>query len=241
MRGFRPGLWPTLAALAVVAATVLLGNWQHGRASYKASLQSQAFKAASEPAIELSSASAIAAAMRYRQVVAGGSYAADHQIWLDNRTHKGTSGYYVLTPLQLADGSHVLVNRGWIAAAKYRDIVPAAAPAPGVVRVQGRLNAPPPSFLALSNAPAAGAVWQNLDLAEYSRVHGIAVAPLVIEQTLTPADGLIRDWPLPDFGRDTNISYMWQWYSFAAVAAMFWIVLGFRAACPRSSEKNRGK
>ena len=219
-----------MVAAAVVTVTILLGNWQHRRAEFRAGLQAQAIAAAREPVLQLRSAADMSPAMRYRGAAAEGVYDADRQIWLDNRTHNGVAGYYVLTPLELRDGSHVLVNRGWIAAMKLRGATPPPAPPPaGVVSVSGRLNAAPPSFLALSNVNVAGAVWLNVDLAEYSRAHQIDIAPLIVEQTDTAADGLVREWPMPDFGRNTNIGYMWQWYSFGALTLVIWIVLGVRA------------
>lgn len=227
--GFRPGFWPTVAAAAVVTVTILLGNWQHRRAEFRAGLQAQAIAASREPVLQLRSAADVSLAMRYRRATAEGVYDADLQIWLDNRTHNGVAGYYVLAPLKLPDGSHVLFNRGWIAATKFRDTTPPAPPPAGVVSVSGRLNTAPPSFLALSNVNVAGAVWQNIDLLQYSRVHQIDIAPLIVEQGGTAADGLVREWPMPDFGRNTNIGYMWQWYSFGALTLVLWIVLGIRA------------
>ena len=229
MPPFRPGLWPTVAAVVVIAATVSLGNWQYGRANAKAALQAQAAAARAQPPVTVRSLRDIDPAMRYRQVEANGAFVPDLQVWIDNRTYKRQVGYYVLTPLRLADGSHVIVNRGWIAAPKIRDSIPPAVPPDGPMRVVGALNTPPPSFLALGEKKPSGRVWQNFDIDEYARIHRIDVAPLVIEQRSTPADGLVRDWPVPLFGRDTNISYMWQWWSFGALALIFWVVLGFRA------------
>ena len=116
-----------------------------------------------------------------------------------------------------------------------RDSIPPAPPPSGEVQVIGALNLPPPSFLALSSANVQGSVWQNLDLDAYAAAQRIDVAPLVIEQWLGANDGLVRDWPVPDFGRDTNISYMWQWWSFGILALVFWVVLGFRAGCVQSA------
>lgn len=229
MPRFRPGLWPSVAAIVVIVVTASLGNWQYNRANAKATLQAQAAAARAEPPLAIRSARDVTPSMRYRPAEADGVFVPDLQVWLDNRTYKGQAGYYVLTPLRLPDGSHVVVNRGWIAGTRKRDSIPPAPPAAGQVHVVGALNTAPPSFLALGNANAAGRVWQNLNLTEYARAHRIDVAPLVIDMWLTPADGLVRDWPAPAFGRDTNISYMWQWWSFGAIAFVFWIVLGLRA------------
>ena len=38
-----------------------------------------------------------------------------------------------------------------------------------------------------------------------------------------PDDGLLRDWPAPDFGIETHRIYMVQWYAFALLAAGLWL------------------
>src|SRR5579862_3783415 len=104
-RVFRPTLWPTIAAIAALAATVLLGNWQARRAEYRASLQQRAEAMEREAPLRVRSASDISTAERYRHAEADGEYAAKRQIWLDNRTYKGAAGYRILTPLRLDDGT----------------------------------------------------------------------------------------------------------------------------------------
>lgn len=226
-RQFRPGLWPTLAALIVVIVTILLGNWQARRADARGALQTQSAEMSAQTPLQLRNASEVLPLMRYRRVAAEGNYVTDRQIWLDNRTYKGTAGFYVLAPLRLNDGSHVLINRGWIAATA-RHTAPAAPPPSGRTTVAGRLNQPPPSFLELQHVQPTGPVWQNLDLVEYARSTGLALAPLVIEATGDAADGLVRDWPVPDSGREKNVGYMWQWYGFAALTTLLWLVLNWR-------------
>ena len=226
-RRFRPRLWPTVAAALVVAVTVLLGNWQGRRAELRGALQSRYADAQQQPPLAVERADRIEPALRYRRAVATGEYAGDKQVWLDNRTYQGTAGYYVLTPLRLDDGSHLLVNRGWIATTP-RHEAPAAPPPSGRITVSGRLNQPPPSFIELQHAAPIGRVWQNLDLAELRARDGLALAPLVLEQQADSGDGLIRAWSAPDSGREKNVSYMWQWYSFAALTIVLWLVLNFQ-------------
>lgn len=226
-RQFRPGLWPTVAAAVVVVTTLLLGNWQARRAEFRGAMQAQSAEAVQQAPLRLGRATDIAPQLRYRRVIAEGEYLAERQIWLDNRTYQGAAGFYVVTPLRLDDGSHVLVNRGWIAATA-QHTAPPAAPPMGRVTVTGRLNHSPPSFLELQHVTPTGPVWQNLDLAEFTRVSGLTLAPLVVEQAGGSPDGLIRDWPAPDSGREKNVSYMWQWYSFAALTAVLWLILNWQ-------------
>ena len=49
------------------------------------------------------------------------------QILLDNISHDGQPGYEALAVLRLADGSGLLVNRGWLPFAGYRDQLPDVA------------------------------------------------------------------------------------------------------------------
>ena len=39
---------------------------------------------------------------------------------------------------------------------------------------------------------------------------------------------LVRDWLPPDLGRDKNVGYMWQWYGFATLTAVLWLVFSWR-------------
>jgi cytochrome oxidase assembly protein ShyY1 len=50
----------------------------------------------------------------------------------------------------------------------------------------------------------------------------------VIEQTSDARDGLVRAWDRPDTGVDRHRSYALQWYSFAALAAVLYVALGFK-------------
>lgn len=226
-RRFRPGLLPTLAAVAVIATTIVLGNWQARRAESRGALQAQSAGAAEQAALRLAHAADAGPAMRYRQVVAEGEYVPERQILLDNRTYHGAAGFYVLTPLRFDDGSHVLVNRGWVAATASHAAPPAVPPS-GRVVIHGRLNQPPPSFLELQQGTSTGPVMQNLDLAAFARSSGLTLATLALEQTGAAADGLIRDWPAPDSGREKNVSYMWQWYSLAALTTLLWLILNWQ-------------
>jgi surfeit locus 1 family protein len=96
---------------------------------------------------------------------------------------------------------------------------------PGVVKVQGRIAIPAAGYLELKPETASGSIRQNLDPARFAAATGLAVLPAVIEATVAPVpdDGLLRDWPAPDFGIETHRIYMVQWYAFALLAAALWL------------------
>jgi surfeit locus 1 family protein len=223
--------------VVVVVATLVLGNWQSRRADYRGAQQDALERMQQAGPLTLRSAADAVPAERYRAAVAEGEYDAARQIWLDNRTYRGVAGFYVLSPLKLDDGTCLLVNRGWIAATARHEAPPAPPPA-GRVRVVGRLNQPPPSFIELKHVVPTGPVWENLSIDAYARSTGWTVAPLVLEQDPGTADGLVRDWPPPESGRDKNISYMWQWYGFAGLTVVLWLVLNWRRSAPTPDESS---
>jgi surfeit locus 1 family protein len=226
-RRFRPRALPTLATLAAVAVCVAAGNWQQRRMHEKEALRAQLDAAAQAEPLALASLPAAAdwAALRYRPVVAAGSYVAGRQILVDNRVFAGRAGFHVVTPLALADGRVVLVNRGWIVQGASRSTPPDAPPPAGPVSVRGRIALPARGYLELKPEAAAGPIWQNLDLARFAAATGLPVLPVIVEATAAPVpdDGLVRDWPAPDFGIETHRIYMIQWYAFALVAAVLWL------------------
>lgn len=223
---------PTLATIVGIAVFVAAGQWQQRRMHEKEALRAQEDAAALAPplVLDLLPDTTDWASLRYRHVSAAGSFDAARQILIDNRVHDERVGYHVVTPLMMQDGRAVLVDRGWIAQGASRSVLPAAAPPHGVVTVVGRLAIPPRGYLELERDTATGPVRQNLDPARFAAASGIAVLPVVIEETASSGagDDLVRDWPAPDFGIDKHRIYMMQWYAFAALAAGLWLYFRFR-------------
>jgi surfeit locus 1 family protein len=163
----RASVIPTLAAVAVVALTVSLGNWQLRRADDKARLQLQRDQALARAPLPIGTALLDAAATDGQRVSVEGRFDEPHTVFLDNRTRQGVAGFHVLTPMRIesdlpADGTvrYVLVLRGWIA----RDIaertrLPPLRTPTGVQRIEGLaiVDLPQPIVLG-SSGPEGGAV-----------------------------------------------------------------------------------
>jgi surfeit locus 1 family protein len=228
-RQFRPTLWPTLGLIVLIAATVSLGNWQRHRAEEKEALRALYDAAASAAPVQLAATMTDASALRFRRVRAAGEYDARAQVLIDNRVHAGRPGYHVVTPLKLAGGGYVLVDRGWVAAGARRAELPRVPPPAGAMTVEGRVNVPPARYLELRNGDTTGPVWQNLDIARIAAASGLTLLPYVVEQAGGASDGLVRDWPAPDFGIEQHRSYMLQWYALGLLGCGLWLGLNWRA------------
>ena len=231
-RRWRPRALPTLAMLAAVAVFGAAGHWQQRRMHEKEALRAQFDAAASAVEVPLAAlpSSSDWSALRYRGIVAAGEYDGRRQILIDNKVHGGRAGYDVVTPLRLADGRAVLVNRGWVAQGASRSTLPAVAAPEGSVIVHGRLNVPTAGYIEFKAEVPTDAVWQNLDPARFAIATGVAVLPAVVEEAASPssADGLVRDRQAPDFGIEKHWIYMMQWYAFAGLAVVLWLALHVR-------------
>lgn len=220
----RPAAVPAIATVLGIALFVFAGNWQHGRMNQKLALRAQLDAAAAAPPVALP-VEATWVDWRYRPVVLEGRFDAGRQFLVDNKVEAGRVGFHVITPLLLADGRAVLVDRGFVAAGASRDVLPEAPVPGGTVAVRGRINIPPAGYVELQKAAATGKVWQNLDPARFGQVSGLPVVPIVIEQTeaLGPEDRLARQWAIPDAGVEKHRIYMVQWYAFAVMAGGLWL------------------
>ena len=228
---FRPAFLPGAAALAAIALTLALGNWQSRRAEEKLALGRDLDAAASRAVLVMPPRPVEAHDYAFARISARGEYSARHTILLDNKVLRGTPGYQVLTPLKIAGGDmHVLVYRGWVAAGARRDSLPQIRTPGGTETVEGIAVVPSGHILELGAKTEDGIVWQNLVLARYAKWSGLRLQPIVLQQTSEAADGLVRVWERPDTGADRHRGYAFQWYALATTILIFYVALGFKRA-----------
>jgi surfeit locus 1 family protein len=221
---------PSLAAAVFIALTIALGAWQTRRAEEKLEAGRRVDEMARAPALQVPATRIEPAGVERRRVAARGTFVALGTFFLDNKTMRGVAGYHVVTPLRLdGGGPAVLVNRGWIAAGE-RSRLPEVPTPEGVQTIEGVAVVPSSRFLELAPESESGRMRENLVVSREERRLGLSLQPFVIEQTSDAGDGLVRSWERPDTGADRHRSYALQWYSFAALAAALYVVLGFRRA-----------
>lgn len=228
-RRFRPAFLPGVAALAAIALTVSLGNWQTRRAEEKLALARDLDDAARHAVLALPSRPVDAHDYEFRRISARGEYAAKYTILLDNKVLHGDAGYQVLTPLRIAGGdSYVLVNRGWVAAGLRRDVLPQIRTPDGPVAVEGIAIVPSSYIFELGAKTVEGVVWQNLVLGRYAKWSKLNLQPVVLQQTNDAADGLVRAWTRPDTGVNMHRGYAFQWYALATTILITYVTLSFK-------------
>jgi surfeit locus 1 family protein len=217
----RPG-WLLLTVLASLLF-VRLGFWQWGRGEQRAQLW-QNFALQQTLAPRKFSGPLPPDLPRYTRVQLSGRYDGGHQILLDNISHDGKPGYEVLTPLALTGGGHVLIDRGWLPFAGYRDRLPDVTLAgDALTQVTGRLDHLPQAGMASGSLkPAATGSWPRLTsfptLAELAVLLERPLAAQVVLLDAESGQGYLRQWQPPGVSPDRNYSYAVQWWAFAVLA-----------------------
>jgi surfeit locus 1 family protein len=221
----------TLAVAVLLPLFTSLGFWQLRRADEKTALMRQREQRQSEPALAAGEAFA-SEDKRYRRVELAGEWDGAHQFLLDNQLFRQQAGYQVLTPLRLAGGEAVLVNRGWVPVGQDRRRLPDVALGQAQARVVGIVDRFPGVGFKLRGAeiPAPGwpAVVQLLDAGPLSERLGYRVLPYQVLLAADAPDGYARDWKPASLDPEKNRGYALQWFSFALVLSVLYVWFGFK-------------
>ena len=186
-----------VGASVVAALCVCAGIWQLGRLEQRQARNAVLKARLARPVLEVRSGLSADSA-RWRRVTASGVYEFGAEKTWPGRSFEGTPGVALVTPLRLADGAEVLVDRGWVFSpdafhvdhARYRE--PETAEVTGIAMIppRGRGDVDVSGFL-----------------------------PFVIQlEGRDPSGGLPRRWPRPVFDNGPHLSYAIQWFSFALIA-----------------------
>lgn len=168
--------------------------------------------------------SAAPGALDYLRVRLSGNYSPSQTALVRAATELGT-GYWAMTPLRLADGRTVWINRGFVPAGTALPAVREGVPA-GQVHIVGLLRASEPGgSLLQSNRPREDR-WYSRDVAALSQAKGAGATPPVFvdvqrEDGSRPAGGKA---PVPGLTvirfPDSHLSYALTWFAMAVLSAV---------------------
>jgi len=131
-------------------------------------------------------------------------------------------GYWVFTPARLADGSIVIVNRGFVPDARKTPQTRAQGEVSGPVTLVGVMRWPDSRHWFTPNDDAAHSVWFLRDPAAIATAKGLggSVAPFYVEQeSPAPPGGLPQPGKLTVSLPDNHLQYALTWFGLAAVLA----------------------
>ena len=236
MRRFRPPSWAWLATLVCGGVFLAAGAWQLRRGAEKAELL-QSVRSAETAAPERFSAPPPARAVP-RRITLEGVYDADHVLLLDNQTHAQKPGVRVWTPLRLADGQRVMVDRGWTPLPYERAQPPVNQLPPGMQTVSGLWRGLPEPALKLAGDPCAPASWPRLvqypDAAALRCVLNGAVADGLLLLDPQWPGGYLREWraALSAVPPERHYAYAAQWFLFRITLLVLFVKLNLKSHDP---------
>ena len=207
-------------ALAVLAAIlfVRLGFWQLARLHEKVRRNVAIAAQQRESPVQFASLPRDTAAAHYRRATAIGVFDYANELVLSSRTHQGSPGVELLTPLRLADSdTAVLVDRGWVYSpdgssvdrSRWRERDSAT------VAAYVQQYAPDAGTTAAARDPR---IVRRVSWRDVSSRIPYPLAPYYLVQTGDTASShpVRREMPVLDDG--PHRSYAIQWFFFAAIA-----------------------
>ncbi|QKV55004.1 SURF1 family protein [Comamonas antarctica] len=158
----------------------------------------------------------------YLPVTLAGQFLPQKTVLAQAVTELG-AGFWVLTPLQAADGSQTLVNRGFIPAGERQAWQPdrsGAGDAPQTVTGLLRMAEPGGGFL--RDNDAAQQRWYSRDVAAIAAAQGLErAAPYFIDAGRPGQPVAAQAWPRPGMTvisfHNSHLVYALTWYGMAAM------------------------
>jgi cytochrome oxidase assembly protein ShyY1 len=236
----------TLAAATMVG----LGLWQLSRYHYRSDINARIDAATTHSPLPLAETLAAPergrvgvppdAAATWNVVTATGHYDQEHEILARIRTLNDTVGFEIITPLVLADGTAVLVDRGWLPApASGATAAPEVPEAPtGEVTVVGRVHAPESRATAPEQFDGRLAVRRiGPEQLAASIPHPLYGGYLTLEQQTPALDARFVPIPPDHENAAMNAGYVVQWWAFATLTLAGFVYLVYREAHPVSTKE----
>lgn len=210
-----------LLGAMLFATFVSLGTWQVERRSWKHDLVARIDERVHAPAGPLPARGAWsqvnAANDEYRHVALAGHFLNDRETLVQAVTAHG-SGFWVLTPLQMDDGSSVLVNRGFVPTENADRSARRGAEPSGDVRLTGLLRVTEPGGAFLRDNDAAANRWFSRDVAAIAKARGLRdTAPYFVDAAAVPnaaATEPVGGLTVVSFP-DNHLVYALTWYALA--------------------------
>ena len=227
-----------LFVVAMVVLMVNLGFWQLRRLDERRADSAAIASAMSQIPVDVAEHfDGRGRVPEYTAVTATGTYRADAEVRIGNRSSGGQPGYWLAAPLELDDGRAVAVVRGWI---PRRAVVGlddrSAAPPAGSVTVVGLALDSVGGGKVAETGPGETPEISRMDLDRFEEVSGVEVQESWIRlRTQTPRqpEGLPEPVPDPDLSDGPHLSYAFQWFFFSAGAVVVYGLILRRAAAGR--------
>lgn len=225
-----------VALLTVLAILLSLGTWQVQRLHWKEALLAEIDERRHAAPADLADIEALAKEggdVDYRAMRVTGTYINDKERHFF-ATYEGRTGYYIYTPLQLADGQILFVNRGFVPFENKEPEMRKLGQLTGEQTVTGLARAKlleKPSWAVPDNDIAKNIFyWKDLDvMASSTGLDPTKVVPFFMDADATPHEGGMPIGGVTQFDLpNSHLQYAVTWYGLAATLVVISGVFIFR-------------
>lgn len=224
----------TLICFGMLPAFQALSNWQWHRLSDRQVINVQIQEQINKEPVDLSEllivgseSKTVPSDIQWRAVEMTGTWMQPDQVLVRKKSLESNLGLWVVTPLQLTDGTVVMINRGWTPAADSAIDSPVVAAVPnGEIEVLGRLR-----DVQARTSPAP----TDLPDGQVDRIVPMEIVPSAetlsnayVEMTASRPESKtseIRTLPEPEVTEGAHRSYALQWMFFEIMTVIGWIIL----------------
>jgi surfeit locus 1 family protein len=240
LRTLRRPRWAigTVICLVIIVVFVNLGFWQlrrlHDRREHNTLVSGRMVAAAVDiRTLEGPGTDPDPAALEYRRVQLAGRWLEGSTVLIRSRALNQAPGFHVLGTLVLADGSAVVVNRGFtpLGTGDPDVVIPVVEPTSATAALEGVLRRSETKGWIGPTDPADGVlnVLNRIDVERIQKQEpSVVLAPLFVQQVLPrQAEGALPTvLPLPDSSNEgPHLNYAGQWFLSALVGIIGWPLL----------------
>jgi len=229
----RQWWWSTLIVIVGIGLTIRLGIWQLDRHSQRQETVSHIQAVQAMPVLDLNQSllPPDLTSMEYRQVTVSGEFDFEHQVALRNQVVSGLwgndPGFALITPLIMANGRAVLVQRGWVPLEFNTPLAwrqfdePGKVSLEGIIRLSLEKGETGKALLDPTLSPGETSLdfWNYVNIARLQKQTPYQILNVYIQQS-PGADSQSLPYlaiDQPDLDPGDHISFALQWFFYTGV------------------------
>ncbi len=226
---FTPSLRMFILTFFAMILFIRLGLWQLDRAHEKKQLLDASEQQMKQSPISWKTAAPLP--KPYQLLRLTGCFLPTN-FFLDNQHYRHEFGYDVISPLLLADGSVVLVDRGWVHGDLSRHQLPTITVPSEDLPIMGSVYYPSSKQFVLGQPFEKRGpdrfIIESLDTKMVQQILHKSVYPFIIRLNKSQTNGYIREWSIVSMPPARHYGYAVQWFAIALVIFILFIALNLK-------------
>jgi len=233
LTGFKVSFTPqwrmALLALLLIVLFMQLGFWQIQRAHEKKHMLNEHYVLSKQ--LPRSWSPTNKPPQQYEPLIIEGHF-LPHVFLLDNQHQQHQFGYDVISPLVLANGGVILVDRGWIGGDVTRQRFPSVSKPMGQMKIKGTAYYPSAKNWLLGESlekkKTQMAIIELVDVTLISQFLHKSVYPFIIRLSSEESHGYVRNWSIVAMPPERHYAYALQWFVMALAILILFVVLNIK-------------